>query len=463
MGSLITSLYTGASGIYVNQTGVQVTGNNIANVNTGGYSRQTAVVTTSQSLEQGGLLFGTGSTVNTIDRAGDVFITSQLVSQSAIYGEYEAGNTPLSDIEQILDISDTSLSADIDNFFNSWETLSANPAGTTERQQVVQEAEDLADRFNQIDQQLTDVVDSINNSIESLIPTLNEELQQIAELNQSIMQAEVTGNSANTMKDQRDLLVQQVSESCGATIYSDGSGMTCMQLENGLPLVTGSVASTFSVDWTDGLAQVTLTSGQSDFSLDGEDFGGTLKGLHTVRDETIPEIQDDIDRLAYEIATAVNTLHTTGIDQNGASGTDLYSLVAPGDPLAPAWEGAAASIALNFDDPALIAAGTSGLSGDNSLTLSIVELRDTESIEGSTYSGEYARIAAKAGLLVSSNEQKLSDSIGFLNELSTKQDSIAGVSTDEEMLLLIQYQTGYEAASNYLAVVKEMLDTLMQL
>jgi flagellar hook-associated protein 1 len=463
MGSLFTSLYTGASGIFVNQTGVQVTGNNIANVNTAGYSKQTANVTSSTSLNQGGLIFGTGSTIATIDRAGDVFITEQLVNQSAIYGEYEAANTPLSDIEQILDISDSSLSSDVDNFFNAWETLSSNPAGTTERQQVIQEAEDLADHFHSIDQQLTDVVESINSSIESLVPSLNEQLQQVGELNQSIMQTEVTGNSANTLRDQRDLLVQQVSESCGATIYSDGNGMTCMQLDNGLPLVTGSVASTFSVDRIDGLAQLTLTSGQSEFSLDGDDFGGTLKGLLDVRDETIPEIKDNIDQLAYEIATAVNTLHTTGLDQNGDPGTDLYTLVAPSDPLAPVWEGAAASITLNFDNPALIAAGTTGLSGDNSLTLNITALRDTASINGSTYSEEYARIAAKAGLLMSSNEQKLSDSTGLLNELSNKQDSIAGVSTDEEMLLLVQYQAGYEAASNYLAVVKEMLETLMQI
>jgi flagellar hook-associated protein 1 len=463
MGNLITSLYTGASGIFVNQTGVQVTGNNIANVNTAGYSKQTATVTSSTSLNQGGILFGTGSTVNTIERAGDIFITKQLVNQSAIYGEYEAANTPLSDIDQILDISDSSLASDIDSFFAAWESLSSNPAGSTERQLVLQEADDLANRFQMIDQQLTDVVGSINDSIESLLPSLNEQLLQVGKLNQSIMQTEVTGNNANTLRDQRDLLVQEISEECGATIYSDGNGMICMQLQNGLPLVTGSVVSTFAVERVDGLSQITLTSGQSEYSLDGDDFGGTLKGLLEVRDETIPEINNDIDQLAYELTNAVNALHTTGIDQNGASGTDLFSLVPPSDPLAPAWEGAAASIALNFDDSAMIAAGTTGLTGDNSVVLAIAELRDTGTVNGSTYSEEYARIAAKSGLVISSNEQKLSNSTELLNELTNKRDAIAGVSTDEEMLLLIQYQTGYEAASSYLAVVKEMLETLIQI
>jgi len=463
MGSLTSSLYTGASGLFANQTGVQVTGNNIANVNTTGYSRQTVAVTSSTPLDQGGLILGTGSSVNTIDRAEDMFITKQLVNQSAVYGEYEAANTPLSDIEQTLDISDSSLSSDIDNFFNAWESLATNPAGTTERQQVIQETEDLTDHFNRIDQQLTDVVNSINSEIESLIPPLNEQLQQVGELNQSIMQAEVTGNSANTLRDQRDLLVQEISEECGATIYSDNNGMICMQLDNGLPLVTGSMVSTFSIERVDGLEQITLTSGQADSSIGGDDLGGTLKGLLNVRDETIPDIKNDMDQLAYELATAINTLHSTGIDQNGTPGTDIFTLVAPSDPLAPVWEGAAASISLNFDDPSMIASGTTGLSGDNSLTLNITALRDTETINGSTYSEEYARIAAKSGLAVSSNEQKLSDSTELLNELSNKQDSITGVSTDEEMLRLVQYQTGYEAAASYLAVVQEMMDTLIRI
>lgn len=463
MGSLLTSLYTGASGIYVNQTAVQVTGNNIANVNTAGYTRQTASITSSSPLEQGGIAYGTGSTVDSISRAGDSFVTKQLIAQSATYGEYEAGSTPLSDIEQILSIGDTSLSSDIDSFFDAWEQLSTNPAGTSERQQVLQTAEDLAEHFQQIDQQLTEVVESINSAIESAIPSLNEHLQQIAELNDSIMQTEISGGNANTLRDQRDLLVQQVSETTGASTYTDEKGMVCLHLENGLPLVTGNVTSSITTQKVNGLTQISIISGQSSFSLDQEDFGGSIKGLLTVRDTSIPEVRNDVDRLAYEIATAVNTLHTSGVDRNGDAGVALFGLTAPVDPLAPAWEGAAASITLNIDAPTQIAAGTSSLSGDNSLTLSMIALRDTASINGASYSEEYARIAANAGLLVSSNEQKLSSSVELLNEISTKRDAIAGVSSDEEMVLLIQYQAGYEAASHYLSVIQEMLDTLLQI
>lgn len=463
MASLIGSLYTGASGLYTNQVGVDVTGNNISNVNTEGYSREVVSITSSTTVEQGGQLLGTGASVDSVNRAEDVFIISQLVAASSDYGEYEAASSPLSDIEQILDIDDTSLSSEIDAFFDSWKALSENPDEATERQQVLAEAEVLVDKFQEISQDLSDVASSINVSIESEVQDVNQMIEQLADLNQSIRQAELSGTNANTLEDQRDLLEQQIGEICGATSYLDDEGMVCMQLANGLPLISGNFASSFSTEDTNGSTTLTLNVGQTTYSLDGDDVGGAFKGLLDVRDSTIPELQDEIDRLAYEIADGVNSLLATGIDANGDPGTDMFSLTAPTDPLADPWEGAASSIAMNIDDPSLIAAGTSGLSADNSLCLDIAELYNTDTIDGSTYSEEYGRIASKVGLLVSANEDKLLESIDNLDETLADRDEVSGVSTDEEMLSLIQYQTGYEAAASYLATIKEMLDTMLQL
>ncbi len=465
MASLLSALYTGASGIFTNQTAVQVTGNNIANSSTTGYSRQIAQVVSTAPLTQGGLTYGTGSAVESIARASDPFIVRQLAALCGAYGEYSAASTPLADIERIVGIGDSCLSSDIDSFFDAWEQLSTYPSGTAERQQVLQEAADLVERFHQIVQQLSEVVHSINISIESTVPDLNDQLAKIADLNQSIMQTELTGGNANTLRDQRDILVQQVSETCGATMYTDGNGMVCLQLQGGLPLVTGTFASSLTTTSSDGLSQISLTCANTTFSLDYEDFGGTLKGLLQVRDSVIPQFRDDIDRLAYAIATDVNTLIATsgGVDQNGDAAIALFSLTAPTDPQADDWQGAAATIVLAVQTIAQIPTGTTAAPADNSLCLGIAALRDTSSLNGSTYSGEYARIAAKAGLLVRSNEQHLSASSESLDQLYAKQDSLTGVSTDEEMIALIRYQAGYQAASKYIAVIKEMLDTLNQL
>ncbi len=461
--SLISSLYTGASGIYANQTAVDVTGNNISNVNTEGYSREVINLSSSSTIEQKGLLLGTGISVASVTRSGDTFIIKQLIAAAGQYGTYEAASTPLSDLEQIVDIDESGLATDIDEFFDSWEELSLNPSESTERQQVLAEAVDLADKFNQLDQELSDVVESINSSIESRIPEVNSMLEQVAALNQAIYQAELAEKNANTLEDSRDLLVQEISEACGASSYIDEKGMVCLQLANGLPLVAGNVASSFTTERSNGLTILTLEAGHSSYSIEADDIGGAFNGLLDVRDNVIPEVQDEIDRLAYEIATAVNTLLTGGIDANGDAGTELFSLTAPTDPTVNAWEGASASISVLFDDPQLLAAGTTGGSADNSVCLDVVALYNAETINGSTYSEEYARIAASVGQLVSSNEDKLLASEDNLAETLANRDEISGVSTDEEMLQLIQYQTGYEAAASFLSTVKEMLDVMLEL
>ena len=461
MTSLITSLLTGASGIYTNQTGVQVTGNNIANVNTAGYSRQSASITSAASVEQNGLLVGTGSNISNIERADNGFVTKRLIVAAGNYSQYEAASSPLGDIDQILSIDETSLASDIDNFFAAWDKLSNNPGETAERQQVLIEAEDLATHFHTISEQLSDVAESIDATIASTVPEFNDMLQQIAELNGKIQLAESSGADANTLQDQRDLLVQQVGEICGATMYEDDDGMACLQLGNGLPLVIGQVVSTVSASEVSGTLQLSLNVAGNSFSLNADALGGSLRGLLDVRDTSLPELQESIDQLAYELATAVNTLHLTGLDQNGDAATALFSLSTPASPTAPAWEGAAASIAVLINDPTLLATGTSGLSGDNSLSLTIADLVGTAVIDGATFSEAYGAIAGKAGLMVSSNEDRLLAGLDNLNDIEEDRDTLAGVSTDEEMLLLIQYQSGYEAAANYLSVVKEMLDTLL--
>lgn len=466
MASLYTSLYTGSSGLFTSQTAVQVTGNNIANASTPGYSRQVANVTSNLPLTQGNLNFGTGSGVESVKRAGDDFITKQLVAQSASYGEYEAASSPLADIERILDISDSSLASDIDNFFDAWQQMSTNPSGTAERQQVVQEGGDLASHFQQINQQLAQVVDGINSSIESMIPDLNDQLRQIGNLNQSIMQTEIAGGDANTLRDQRDLLLQNVSESCGASMYADKNGMICLQLQNGQPLVTGNQASSFSITKVNGLNQLNLVNGNTTVGLNAGNFSGEIAGLLNTRDTTIPSLQSDVDRLAYTLATDINNLIATkgGVDKNGNAAGDLFTFSISTAPSADPWTGAAGSLALAFSNPSLLAAGTTNTTGDNSMCLAIVGLRNSKQVAGtSTYTEEYGRIAANAGLMVDSNEQHLTTSTQQLGDLNAKRDSAAGVSTDEEMVHLIQYQAGYKAASNYISTVKDMLDTLLQM
>ena len=186
--SIISSLYIGASGLSVNQKGIEVTGNNLSNLNTEGYTRQTLELSSTPTLEYDGQMIGSGATVSSISRETNVFVTRQLMTKSAEYGEENAKSTVLAEIEQIMSIDgDDSLSTSIDEFFDAWQELSNDPSATLERQQVMQVGENLAASFQTMVSDLGTVTNSINEDLEGKITSLNQQLQQIADLNVQIV------------------------------------------------------------------------------------------------------------------------------------------------------------------------------------------------------------------------------------------------------------------------------------
>ncbi len=462
--SIISSLYVGATGLSVNQKGIEVTGNNLSNVNTEGYTRQTLELSSTPTLEYGGQMIGTGSTVSSINRETNTFVTKQLISKTADYGEENAKNTILAEIEQIISIDgDGSLSTNIDEFFDAWQELSNDPSATLERQQVMQIGENLASSFQTLISDLDTVTSNINEDIEGKITSLNQQLQQIADLNVQIVSAESTGISANSLRDQRDLLLKEVSEVAGINYYEESNGMVSVQLASGQPLVTADTVSSLEAVWNSGTLDITLTSGASTVTLDADDFSGELGGMLELRDEYIPELVEQLDILAYNLATAVNTVHTSGYDQNGTGGSDFFSFSGSG---VNPWDGAASTLVMALTDTAEVAsAGNAGAgSGDNENCLDMVALQDQNLINGtSTLNNYYASIAAEVGLTVSENSNALESIDDSLTQIQNMRDSVSGVSTDEEMLMLVQYQSGYEAAARFLTTVDEMLDTLMSM
>ena len=459
--SLTASLYIGSSGLAINQKGIEVTGNNVSNVNTEGYSKQTLEVSSSPALEYNGQMIGSGATVSGISRETNTFVTKQLTNKSAEYGEENAKSIVLAEIEQIVDIEEGSISTSIDEFFDAWQELSSNPSGTLERQQVMQIGANLAGDFQAMVSDLNTVAESINTDLEGKITTLNRQLQEIADLNIQIVSAESTGISANALRDQRDLLLQEVSEVAGVSYYEESNGMVSVQLAGGQPLVTADTVSTLATEWDSGTLNITLTSGASTTQLDAGDFGGEVGGMLEIRDEYIPDLIEQLDILAYNLATAVNTVHSGGVDQDGNAGTDFFTFSSSGtDP----WDGAASTLTMALTDTSQVAAGLGTASGDNENTLNMVELQNTALIDGTSTLNEYfSAIAADVGLTVSQNTAALESAEDTLTQLQNMRDSISGVSTDEEMLLLVQYQSGYEAAAKYLTTVDEMLDTLMSM
>ncbi len=323
--SLITALNPGLTGILSQQKQVEITGNNIANVNTPGYSRQSATLTPNAAIKIHGLFMGQGVKVEDVSRAYDQFVTGQLVDQSDVLGREGAKSGPLSQLERILGIGEDSLAGDIESFFGAWHDLSQNPAGSVEREQVIYKGENLLDSFDKTKSDLVVARQNINDTLNAEVGGINLKLQELAQLNADIKQKETLGHVASLDQDRRDLLVKELSNILGIKTYDTGSSQIGAQLPGGIPLVEGDTAVDFQASYEGGDLKFQIKSGDITLPADKDNFGGKLKGLLDIRDEMIPELEDRINTLEYNIVTQVNAQHEAGYGLDGRTGRSFFT------------------------------------------------------------------------------------------------------------------------------------------
>ncbi len=472
MSGLLSALNAGKTSLRTSQKAVEIAGNNIANVNTPGYSRQKAVFQPVPSLELRGFFIGQGVNIQNIAREHDVFLTRQIHDKSGSLGEETARSAPMAELERIFSVAENNLATEIDRFFDSWKELSSNPSGQTERQIVLQRGDLLARSFEDAVTSLTSTQRNINASIESKLTAINPVLQEIADLNLRISTVEISGQSANTDRDRRDLLVEEVSRQFGVTYYEE-NGKVSLQLPGGQPLVQDTQAMTLEPELDSNLnLQLVLRTGpNSTTKLSGTMVGGEFRGLMDVRDQFIPERLDELDHLAYSLAYEVNQRHTAGVDLNGDAGLDFFNAtpLAPSDPAAPK-AGFAKALAVAFDDTRLVAAGQSGTPGDpaigdNRNALDLAALADDLTVmDGSdSFVGYFSKITSKVGIEASRSATTAQGLDDAMVQIKNLRDATVGVSLEEEMIDLIQYQKGFEASAKFLATVDELMESLLNL
>ena len=186
MGGLSAALNSGRTSLQTNQKAIEITGLNVANVNTEGYSRQAPVLTPYPALDFGGFFSGTGVTVSSVSRSHDVFLDGQIKLKSADVGLESSMAYPLAELERVTGIGDGSLSDEFDQFFDAWRQLSTNPGGEVERQMVLQRGELIGNAFKNVYDETQQVVTNINNTLTSKIDGVNLKLDEIAQLNNRI-------------------------------------------------------------------------------------------------------------------------------------------------------------------------------------------------------------------------------------------------------------------------------------
>lgn len=345
--SLAAALNTGKTSLFANQKSIEIAGNNIANVNTEGYSRQKAVYSDFPSLKFGSFFVGQGVKVSDITREYDVFVNEQLLDKNQLLGSEDAKATPLAELERIFSVGEDNLATDIDRFFDSWQELSANPSGQVERDIVLQRGELLASSFNTISRDLDNAKGNINSTILSEIDGVNLQLNQIADLNSRIQTIEANGVSANSFRDQRDVILRDLTYTLGVQSFENPTGAVNVQLPGGLPLVqNGSALELEAVSRGDDLS-LRLNVGGSSFDVNGKNLGGKFAGLFELRDEFIPALEADLDLTAYELVQSVNELHESGTGLDGSTKTAFF--MNPGN-----------HISQGYADPTLATAFKSG-------------------------------------------------------------------------------------------------------
>jgi len=470
MAGLFDALNSARTSLEVNQKSIEIVGNNISNVNTEGYSRQYAQFSQYPAVNFGDFFIGQGVKISDIQRDHDVFIQNQLVDKSADYGYQNAQARPLSELERIFAVTEENLATDVDNLFDAWQELSTNPSDLVLRDVVIQRGEILSTNFNNTITELNEVQENINDTLISKVDDINSKLQEIADLNSRIYTIEINGQSANTARDRRELLARQLAETVGAQSFYNNQGMLNIQLPGGLPLVQGNTAMQLAAVSTGSTVEVQLHAGGVTRTLDQNNIGGEFKGYLYLRDEFIPNLKDDLDRLAYEITTQINTQHAAGAGLDSVTGRNFFvdppnlAAAPPTDP----WHDAARGMAVAVTSAEQIAAGQAPTPpdlvapGDNRNALLLANLDETYLIDGiDNFNGYYGKLTARIGLETNQNTLSLQGAEDAVVQLDNLRDGLSGVSLEEEMIELISFQRGFESSAKFLTTVDEMMAVLL--
>lgn len=473
---------------------IEVTSENITNVNTPGYSKQTAVMQTGQTTTIDGFALGTGVKVASIQRSYDGLLQKQIVDSSSTYQQNLARQKALQQIEPSFnELTTDGLGKTVQDFFASWHDLSLNPQGSAERQTVVARAQIMTDAFHSTSNSLQNVQNNADASLTVLADSVTAKGKEIAGLNMQILESEHLGVNANELRDQRDYLVQQLAQKAGITSAENPDGTLVIKLQGGQELVNGGnyaqlyAKQNAAVPPENNLyltaignppqtpdatinADVTKTIGGPNNSL------GEIGGVLQVRDTIVPGLMAKVDELAYNTANQVNAVHRAGYGLDSSTGNDFFvPTTAGGLPATPAtFAGYSASIELNATisgDISKIAAAdtdpTIGGTGNNNNALTLTKLATTSMAftngGSATLSSYYTSLVSNVGIQVQNATTASTQGDNMLRQLNTLRESNSGVSLDEELTNLIKYQKAFEGAARLVTTGTSMLDTVLGL
>lgn len=508
MRSTFAGLSIASSGLFAAQRALDITGHNISNVNTRGYSRQrlNQAAQDPMSIVGGQGQLGLGVEMQFISQVRDEMLDIKYRTEVNTLGEWEEKYNSISQIEAIFnEPTDTGIRKVMDNFFEGLNSLSKDPSSPTTRAVFIQSAVALAQNFNHMTDNFEKMIRDANEEVESSVRSINSMGSQIARLNEQILEAELDGSRANDLRDARNLLIDDLSKLVDIQVkevpISNGNSSTLSILIQGTPLVNYTDTNVLELEtdqdhpmYKDGLDAIPPRTDLSTIrvsnikwatgsSLDQTKLGGTIGGQLQQRDgfkdenKGIPYYVRFTSEFAKSFAETINTAHAAGyaLGATTPSGLDIFESNG----------GAtinAGNIKVNqalLNDPTLLAlGGVSGAKDDNKNAIAMLELRNNKSfiseIDYNPLSGK-SKIVLGEGtpedviktmistLGVDGQEAKrmFNNQQYLAEEIDSFRMSVSGVSQDEEMSNMIKFQHAYNAAARMITTVDEMIDVII--
>lgn len=326
-------LSLGVRAMFANQAALQTIGQNIANANVAGYSRQEVVLTTPEGQFTGAGYFGKGVNVQTVTRSHNEFLTREAAAAKSQAFMDNTMQAQLSQLENVFPTGSDGIGQASNDFLNALVDVASRPSDPSARQVVLGKAQELAARFQSAGQQLADLQSGVVSDMKADVKTVNELAKQIAAANDQIARANGTSHSPNDLLDKRDQLVSQLSQYVQVSTVASSDGTVGVFIGGGQRLVLGSQAQELQVTpdpYDNSRAQLSITEANGTRVLDDSTLtGGSLTALLRYQNTHLQDARNLLGQMATAIATRVNEQQALGVDLKASAGGPLFSIAPP--------------------------------------------------------------------------------------------------------------------------------------
>lgn len=432
----------GFSGLSAAQIALNVSAQNIANVNTIGYSRQEA--TNGALAGFGRMDNGMGVTVTGVRRITDEYMVTQHWRGTSAIGSSFAQYQYLNTTEQLLGSESMNISKGLDSFFGALSGAVDSPETPAQRSQIVSSAGALINRFGQLNESLLTQGKQIDDQLNSSVKQANSYLSQVAELNKQITDQQSKGVNTATLEDSRDQVVRELSSLVEVRVNRQGDGTFALSLPQGQPLVVGGSAS-----------EISLKGDQLSIDFAGQTFdiptlqGGSLAGVLDYRANTLVPLREEIGAIAKQLADDFNAMQIDGVDLAGNPGKPMFVY----DELDPA---GTLRLADGFSGADLAFAKAGGGPGDNSNLQQMLTIKDAQYEKYSSLMGD---LAVKSGQAKATMEADAN----MEQQLAKNLSSVSGVNLDEEGMKIMSYTQLYQANAKVISTADQLFGSILNM